>query len=76
MDQKAYDGLQTVVLLVGVWEGLIPFVAKIFGWRPFLAFPLHLPDPLWWIVSGAVIVISLVLLELLDRAKKQSTRES
>ncbi|WP_018684994.1 hypothetical protein [Actinokineospora enzanensis] len=71
MDERGYDGLQGLVFLVGIWEGLIPFVARIFDWHPFLAFPLRLPSPLWWIVSGAVVVISMVCLELLDRAKKR-----
>ncbi|MCP2272057.1 hypothetical protein [Actinokineospora diospyrosa] len=71
MDEKGYDGLQAVVFLVGIYEGLLPFASKVFDWDPFLAFPLRLPAPLWWIVAAAVVVICLVLLELLDRAKKR-----
>ncbi|GAA3019499.1 hypothetical protein [Actinokineospora globicatena] len=71
MDERGYDGLQAVVFLVGIYEGLLPLVSKVFDWDPFLAFPLRLPDPLWWIVSGAVVVGCAVALELLDRAKKR-----
>ncbi|SER76827.1 hypothetical protein [Actinokineospora terrae] len=71
MDERGYDGLQAVVFLAGIYEGLLPFVSKVFAWDPFLAFPLRLPDPLWWIVSGAALVVCVVLLELLDRAKKR-----
>ncbi|WP_051114820.1 hypothetical protein [Actinokineospora enzanensis] len=72
MDQRGYDGLQSAVFLVGIWEGLVPFASKVFGWEPSLALPLRLPSPLWWIVSAAVVVLSMAMLEILDRAKRRT----
>ncbi|SDD46156.1 hypothetical protein [Actinokineospora iranica] len=71
MDARGYAGLQTVVFFVGLYEGVVPFVAKVFDWEPFLAFPLRLPNPAWWIVSAAAILVSIVLLDLLERGKKR-----
>ncbi len=71
MDRQGYEALQSFVVIAGIYEGVVPFAGKWFGWRPFLAFPLRLPNPAWWIVSAAVVVLSIALLEVLDRAKKQ-----
>ncbi|SDH65231.1 hypothetical protein SAMN05192558_113106 [Actinokineospora alba] len=57
---------------MGIYEGVVPFVSKVFGWQPFLAFPLRLPSPWWWIVSAAVIVVAVVVLDVLDKAKKRA----
>ncbi|WP_026425737.1 hypothetical protein [Actinokineospora inagensis] len=72
MDERGYDGLQAVVFLAGIYEGVLPFVSKVFGWEPMLALPLRLPGPLWWIVAGAAVVVCVTLLELLDRGKKKA----
>lgn len=70
-DPKSQDAILTVVLLVGVYEGVMPFVAKLFGWHPVLALPLLLPDPTWWIVSSSVIVVALTLLMGMDADRKR-----
>lgn len=69
-----FDALSGLVLLVGVYNGLAPFVSRLlFDGDLFLAFTLRLPAPWWWIASLAVLALTVVLLELVDRAKKRST---
>jgi hypothetical protein len=71
-DTKNYDSLQGFVLFVGVFEGLLPFIGRFAGFSPILSLPLRLDSPAWWLVSGTVIVISLALLIVLERAKEQA----
>ncbi|MBJ7453300.1 MAG: hypothetical protein JHC71_14640 [Blastococcus sp.] len=69
-----YDALSGLVLLVGIYNGLAPFVARlIFGGDLFLAFTLRLPAPWWWLASLGVVVLTVVLLEWIDRAKQRAT---
>jgi hypothetical protein len=69
-----YDALSGLVLLVGIYNGVAPFVARlVFGCDLFLAFTLRLPSPWWWIASLAVVVLAVVLLEWIDRLKKRAT---
>lgn len=69
-----FDALSGLVLLVGIYNGLAPFVARlVFDGDLFLAFPLRLPSPWWWLASLAVLVLTVVLLEGIDRAKKRTT---
>lgn len=72
MDRRGIEGLQAGVFIVGMYEGVVPLVSKVFDWHPFLAFPLRLPEPYWWIVSVAVIVVAAVVLEVLDRKKSRT----
>ncbi|GAA4411717.1 hypothetical protein ACFQV2_35730 [Actinokineospora soli] len=72
MDRRGIEGLQAGVFIVGIYEGVVPLVSKVFDWRPFLAFPLRLPEPYWWIVSVVVIVVAAVVLEVLDRMKSRA----
>lgn len=69
MDSSGISALQGAVFVVGVYEGVVPLVARVFDWHPVLAFPLLLPEPYWWIVSVLVIIAAVVLLELLDQRK-------
>jgi hypothetical protein len=67
-----YDALSGLVLLVGIYNGLAPFVARlVFDGDLFLAFTLHLPSPWWWVASLAVVALAVVLLKWIDRAKKR-----
>jgi hypothetical protein len=69
-----YDALSGLVLLVGIYSGLAPFVSRlVFDGDLFLAFPLRLPTPWWWLVSLAVLAVTVVLLEWIDRAKQRAT---
>ena len=69
-----YDALSGLVLLVGIYNGLAPFVARlVFGGDLFLAFTLRLPSPWWWLASLGVVVLTVVLLEWIDRAKQRAT---
>lgn len=70
-DPKSYDALSFLVGWLGIYEGLLPFAAKIFGWHPALALPLRLPNPAWWIVAAVIVVVAFVLLAVLDNAKKR-----
>jgi hypothetical protein len=45
----------------------------VFDGDLFLAFPLRLPAPWWWLASLTVLVLTAVLLEWIDREKKRST---
>jgi hypothetical protein len=68
-----WDALSGVVLLAGIYNGVVPFVVRLFSdGELLLAFPLRLPAPWWWLVSLGVLVLSAVLLEWIDRAKKRS----
>jgi hypothetical protein len=73
MDSKTYDLLLFVVLFAGVWQGVMPLVLTALGagFRG-LAFPVLLPQPWSWIVSVLVIAVALVLLAVIDRAKKRA----
>lgn len=69
-----YDALSGLVLLVGIYNGLAPLVSRlVFGGDLFLAFPLRLPSPWWWLASLGVLVLTVVLLEWIDRAKQRAT---
>ena len=71
-DSKTYEGLTSLVFLIGLYEGVLPFVGTLLNWHPFLSMPLGLSAPAWWIVSAAVIVVAIALLEVIDRAKKRA----
>lgn len=74
---ERYDALSGAIFLVGIYEGVVPLVARIvFDGTPFLALPARLDAPAWWIVSIAVIVVAVVLLELVDRAKQRAAASS
>ena len=67
-----HDGLSALVLLVGIYNGLAPFVSRLlFDGDLVLAFTLRLPSPWWWIASLAVIALTVVLLGAIDRAKQR-----
>ena len=69
-----YDALSGLVLLVGSYSGLAPFVARlVFGGDLFLTFTLRLPVPWWWLASLGVVVLTVVLLEWIDRPKQRAT---
>ncbi len=68
---KSYDGLSAVVFLVGLHEGVMPFVAKLWDGKPKLSLPTRLPSPAWWLVSASVIVVGFLLLWWIDSAKKR-----
>ncbi|GAA4635085.1 hypothetical protein GCM10023196_079230 [Actinoallomurus vinaceus] len=70
-DPKSYDLLSFVVLWLGIHQGIYPFAARIFDWKPRLSLPLRLPGPFWWIVSALVIAAAVVLLDQIDKAKKR-----
>ncbi len=69
----AYDVASGIVFLVGIYNGIAPFVARlVFGGDDLLlALPLRLPSPWWWITSIAVLVVAVVLLVVIDEAKKR-----
>ena len=68
----AYDALSAVVFLLGVYNGIAPFVARlVFDGDLLLAVTLRLPAPWWWITSLAVVVAAIALLEAIDRAKQR-----
>jgi hypothetical protein len=70
-DAKSYDALSAVALLVGFYEGLLPFAAKLFGWSPALSLPAHMDPPAWWIVAGVALIAAVIALDRLDTAKNR-----
>jgi hypothetical protein len=68
----AYDAASAVVFLIGIYNGVAPFVARlVFDGNLLLALPLRLPAPWWWITSLAVLVTTVVLLTVIDQAKQR-----
>jgi hypothetical protein len=72
MDKKTYDLALFAVLFAGIWQGVMPLILIFIGagFRG-LAFPVLLPQPWSWIVSILAIVVAVVLLVVLDGAKKR-----
>lgn len=70
--RPAYDGASGLVWVVGVTQGVLPFLAKAFGWAPAVLLPCRLDAPAWWIVSAAVIAAATVALILIDGAKERT----
>jgi hypothetical protein len=75
-DPKSYDLFSFVAVWLGLHQGVYPFAAKMFGWKARLSLPMRLPSPFWWIVSGLVIVLMIVLLDVIDKAKKRHQKAS
>jgi phosphatidylglycerophosphate synthase len=71
-----YEAASAVVLLVGIYNGIAPFVVRlIFDGNQLLALPLRLGAPWWWITSVAVVIVTVVLLTLIDQAKQRSVAD-
>lgn len=67
-----YDALSAVVFLVGLYNGVAPFLARlVFDGDLLLALTLRLPAPWWWIASLAVVAAAVALLEAIDRARQR-----
>lgn len=67
-----YDTLSGLVFLVGIYNGLAPFVVRAFGGgRLLLSLPTRMSAPWWWITSAAVLVATVVALAWLDHAKRR-----
>jgi hypothetical protein len=74
-----FDGYQlasALVFLLGIYNGIAPFIARfVFGSDgPVLALSLRLPAPWWWITSLAVLVGTLVLLIVIEDLRRTSLR--
>ena len=69
---EGYDVLSAVVFLVGLYNGVAPFISRlVFDGDLFLAFTLRLRAPWWWIASVAVVLVAGALLALIDEAKQR-----
>ena len=70
--EHRYDTASALVLLVGVYNGLAPLVARlVLDSDLFLALPLRLPAPWWWITSLVVLALTVAALVALDAAKQR-----
>lgn len=64
---QTFDALSGLVLLVGLYNGVAPLVARLaFDTTLFLALPLRLAAPWWWITSLAVMATTVFLLVTID----------
>lgn len=71
-DVGGYDVASGAVFLLGLYNGVAPFVARlVFDSDLLLAFTLRLPSPWWWLASLAVIAVALAALIVLDLAKQR-----
>jgi len=71
---NAYDAASGLVFLVGIYNGVGPFVGRLLlNDGLLLALPLRLSAPWWWITSLAVIVASFALLAVIDEAKQRAS---
>lgn len=65
------DAASGLVFLVGVYNGVLPFGARLFDTTLFLALPTRLPAPWWWLASLAICVATAVTLWWLDQARSR-----
>jgi hypothetical protein len=69
---SGYDSLASLVLLIGLYNGVAPFLARwVFGGSWLFTLTLRLDSPWWWITSLTVIAVTAVLLALIERAKQR-----
>lgn len=67
-----FDAISAVVFLVGIYNGVAPFIARlVFDGNLLMALPLRLRAPWWWITRLAVIAATIVLLAVIDDAKQR-----
>ncbi|MFI6514367.1 hypothetical protein ACIBF1_02250 [Spirillospora sp. NPDC050679] len=68
-DTKTYDSVSGAALIIGFYEGVLPFPAKAFDWTPVLCLPRHLDAPYWWIVSAAVLAAAAITVQTMEALK-------
>ncbi|WP_067491027.1 hypothetical protein [Actinomadura hibisca] len=68
-DPKTHDSISGAALIVGFYEGVLPFPAKAFDWSPVLCLPRHLAAPYWWIVSLGVLAAVAVVIWRMEATK-------
>ncbi|MFG2004126.1 hypothetical protein ACGFNU_33700 [Spirillospora sp. NPDC048911] len=75
-DPKTYDSLSAIVLILGAYQGIGPFVGKLIDATPVLSLPARLPSPAWWLAAIASIIVTVFLLWGLDVGKKRAERRA
>lgn len=62
------DGLQGLLLVVALTQGLVPLALRAFGadGGPVWCLPQHLGAPGWWIAAAAAILVSAAAIVALD----------
>lgn len=66
------DALSGLVVLLGFYNGVAPFVARlVLGGDLRLALPLLLPAPWWWLTSVATIIGAFGALVAIERVKRR-----
>lgn len=66
----AWDGVSAVIVLVGFYNGVAPFVAHLLlDGDLLLALPLRLGAPWWWMASLAVLAVCFAALVGIDQAR-------
>lgn len=74
MNEAWYRLAMILVATVGIWEGVIAAIFKIFTDKePGVATAVnHLPEPWCYLAAAGVVVVTLVVLALLDTAHKKA----
>lgn len=68
----AFDAASGLVFLVGIYNGVAPFVVRLFGRDGLLlSLPTRLAAPWWWITSLIVLAATVALLAWMDHRKQQ-----
>ena len=68
--KRAYDVALGVVVFVGLYQGLVPLVARsLFDADQRFAPALWLPSPWWWIACLAITSATLALLAVIAEAR-------
>ncbi|MEU4393720.1 hypothetical protein [Kribbella sp. NPDC023855] len=73
MDEGMYRLAMVGVAFLGIWEGLLTIIFRLFTSRPpnWLTAANHLDSPWCYVVAGGVIAVAVVLLSALDTARKK-----
>jgi len=75
MTAKQLDTISGFAVLIGMTQGVIPFVTRIgsLEWTPFWSLPRQLNAPLWWIASAAVVVVAFATVLACEARKRKSS---
>lgn len=57
MRSSDYEALRMWVIVLTIWQGLLPFVAKALHFMPDASLPARFEAPVWWMSAlGALLI--------------------